>query len=337
MTCLHVWVISDTLPGHFNQSIGIVNALREYENVTFDIVEIKIRNKLFRSLLRLAANRAFAFNEALLEAAFQVPQLPDRKPDIVVSAGGNTIFANIVTGQKYHATKVFSGTLKGYRSSLLDVVFSVTPLTSADPTTNNNTVLDLPPGNIPRFEDLSPDRPPYVFACLIGGNGAGYYYTENDWLDLVRLLERVQSRYHCQWLITTSRRTGIEAERQLENVIGESLIRPHINELVLYGSNPKKVVRDWLQQANALFTTEDSLTMVAESILSQKSVMTLQPARFEPDHNDEAALGKYHEKGYINRIKLDSATCPEFEPTAKICLPDILQQIHRAIMEKHRL
>ncbi len=336
MTNLHVWIISDTLPGHYNQSMGIVNALREYENVTFNTVEITLQSKLFRSLLRWAANHKFRFNNTLLKTLFHLPKLPDRTPDIVISAGGNTLFATIALGQKFNATKVFSGTLKGYRSSLLDVVFSVTPLVSTNQPVDNNIVLDLPPSNISDIEDLSVKQPPYVFACLIGGDGAGYRYDQTDWQDLVSLLAAIQSRYPCQWLISTSRRTGIEAERILDKAIKASTIQPYIDELILYASNPKKVIQSWLQQANALFTTEDSLTMVAESIVSRKPVFTLQPRHVRPDHNDAAALNKYHQKGLIQRLKLHSATSPKFDPTGKINLPDIQRQIHQAIMETHR-
>jgi hypothetical protein len=50
------------------------------------------------------------------------------------------------------------------------------------------------------------------------------------------------------------------------------------------------VVRDFLAAASGVVVTEDSLTMVAESIYSGRPVAAVRPATARPNANDEGAL-----------------------------------------------
>ena len=49
-------IISDSVPGHFNQSIGICTLLSEEIEMEFSIVEMKWKVKVLRSLFKSAAS-----------------------------------------------------------------------------------------------------------------------------------------------------------------------------------------------------------------------------------------------------------------------------------------
>ncbi|MBL4606768.1 MAG: mitochondrial fission ELM1 family protein [Pseudomonadales bacterium] len=323
-----IWVLSDGLPGHVNQSIGITRALddefpHEHEVIT---VVLQLRHKLLRPLMRVLANYfPFLLSGFALRVFYQHDSLPLKTPSLIISAGGNTLFANIAIARIYGVANVFSGTTKGYSHRLLRLIFTVTPL--KDP--NNNVVLDLPPANFnlnPSVEKSSGR----FYALLIGGEGAGYCYQHDDWESLASALGEISQREGIKWLLTTSRRTGEQNERLLC-----TLLPPECCEKsVWYATTPAKVVKQFLNESEAVFCTEDSLTMVSEAIYAYKPVITLQPRTMNPDTNDAKALQKYQDLGFIHRVKIRDLT--DFDVSEKVfcqSYPDINLQIAQAVKE----
>lgn len=291
-------MLSDGLPGHVNQSIGISMALDERFPHEPIIVPVILRHKLLRPLMRLLANSCPALiSRFTLSIFYRLAPFPNIKPSLIISAGGNTLFANAAMARIYGISNIFSGTSKGYRHSLVRLIFTVSPL----PNPLNNVVLDLPPANINTGkEDAKRKGPTGVYALLIGGNGAGYQYQESDWRLLAIALQDISRRDGIRWLLTTSRRTGEKDERLLNSILADECCE----QAVWYASKPAKVVRQFLLECDAVFCTEDSLTMVSEAIYAQKPVVTLQPDVMHPEQNDVAALEKYAERAFIQRIKI---------------------------------
>jgi hypothetical protein len=126
----------------------------------------------------------------------------------MVSSGANTLLANALLARRTGVPNVYSGTLKGYDPRAYDCVFTVTALGIP-----SNHVLPLPPvpGELARpFPPAGGDR---CLAVLIGGDGAGYQYSADaDWRTLGSSLTELARRHDARLLLTTSRRTGAEAE-----------------------------------------------------------------------------------------------------------------------------
>ena len=58
---MRVLVIKDNKPGHFNQSEGLVLALKEiYKNFEFEYIEVEIKSSFSREVLRKLLN-VFSF------------------------------------------------------------------------------------------------------------------------------------------------------------------------------------------------------------------------------------------------------------------------------------
>jgi hypothetical protein len=68
-----------------------------------------------------------------------------------------------------------------------------------------------------------------------------------------------------------------------------------VEELVLFGRQPKHVALFFIGAAQRVFVTRDSLTMVSEAILSGWPVTGLLPRRVEltPNHFMAIVFGKY--------------------------------------------
>ena len=299
---LSIWLISDGLPGHYNPSLGILHAIGRYRDVQHKTIETRLRSKMLRPLMRYLVNYMPGLCPGLLRLFYRYDSLPQGIPDLIISGGGNTLFFNAAIGGMFKQAKnVINGTLKHYNPKRFFRIFTVVPLESVD----NNVVLDLPPANITGSQESRTQKTPAdvnekLYCLLVGGDGAGYRYSENDWTRLAEGISRLSVEFGTQWLITTSRRTGRQAEHILEDAIRESAIR----EVVWFAKQPARVVQRFLESASRVFCTEDSLTMVSEAIFSEKPVCTLLPDAVSPTENDRLALERYARKGYIQRINI---------------------------------
>ncbi len=318
---LEIWLLSDGLPGHASQSEGIVRALAADREVRVSRIATSLRSKALRSPARFLANRVPALRGHLAGPFYRFAGVPDTRPDLIVSAGGNTLAANLALARRHGSPNVFSGTLKGYDPGLFDLVITVTPIAGA----RNNLVLDLPP------TDITPGSPRTtrsgLLAALIGAPGAGYAYTPDEWSMLAGQMNRISTTTGNRWLVTTSRRTG----KAIEQLLEQGLDPAHVAEAVWYARRPAKVVSRFLAEADAVLVTEDSLSMVAEAIYSARPVVTLQPRIMNPVANDAAALAKYARHGYIRRMAIPDLASLEIGTLRPPGLPDIAAQIRRAV------
>ncbi|MCP5162592.1 MAG: mitochondrial fission ELM1 family protein [Hahellaceae bacterium] len=318
---LSIWLLTDGLPGHANQSKGIIRALnRRYQPQVYEI-NVSLKHKALRALTRLLANKVPASLPHLWQWFYQIEDRGAPKPDLIISAGGNTLGANISLAAYHQCRNIFSGTIKGYGAEKLDLIITVSPIKNA----SNNLVLDLPPSVIePGDAAVSTSG---LCSLLIGASGAGYDYSEQDWLNLASGINNLSEREGIRWLITTSRRT----DPAVEDLLEKHLDPKHIAEAVWFSRNPAKVMKRFLESADAVFVTEDSLTMVAEAIFSRRGVCTLQPKQMHPVDNDEQALKKYQTLGYIRRVPLESLISVELSGLRAAELPDIDETIAAAV------
>lgn len=316
-----IWLLSDGAPGHVSQSQGLVDAMQRFRPVRVETVTLSVRRSWLKSLGRWWLN-AGGRGEALLPLVYDL-SLPAGRPDLIVSSGGNTLLANAVLARRFGVPNLYSGTLKRYRHDLFAKVYTVVPLDVP-----NNVVLPLPPVPAVLTQAL-PAGEPELAALLVGGDGAGYRYTADDWRALAQQLNALSQAHGWRWLITTSRRTGAEAEAILAEMVDPAVIA----ELVLWGREPRKVVRTFLERSARVLVTEDSLTMVAEAIYSGRPVASVYPPVAQPDDNDGAALAAYVERGLLVRTglaTLDQWSAVAGEPTTR---PDVPAEIWASVKD----
>jgi len=308
-----IWLLTDGAPGHVSQSRGLVDALARLTPVQVLEVKLTVQSKGLKRLARLLSKVA-VLPLSLARSVYRW-QLPDGKPDVIVASGGNTLLACAALRQQFQVPAFYSGTLKGFPGSLFSAVFTVT----AQPGTNN-IVLPLPP--VPAaLVNLSPSALPAdaPLAMLLGGDGAGYYYSESDWRTLALAMNRLSQQSGRRWLLTSSRRTGVAAEKAMQAALDPDVIA----EAVWWSQTPRPVVRDFLQRAAAVFVSEDSLTMVAEAMYSGRPVFSFFAGVGRVDDNDATALASYAAAGRLQRLPiplLDNLPSP-FYPVPTV--PDI--------------
>lgn len=318
-----VWLLSDGAPGHVSQSQGLVDAIGRFRPLRVETVVLTVRRAWLKSLGRWLVNGLPLQGQALLRLVYAI-DLPLGRPDLIVSSGGNTLLANVLLSRQFGTPNLYSGTLKRYRHGLFSTVYTVVPLSVP-----NNVVLSLPPVPANLAQPLAPGEAG-VAAVLIGGDGAGYRYTAVDWRALAQQLNALGRARGWRWLITTSRRTGAEAEA----ILAQALAPDVIAELVLWGREPRKVVRQFLERSECVVVTEDSLTMVAEAIYSGRPVCAVSPPVAQPDGNDGAALQAYVARGLLTRAavaELADWSAPSGGIQAR---PDVQAEIWASVRER---
>lgn len=284
-----VWVISDGIPGHFNQSKGILLALEQLYALQVEWISVKLKSGAYRRILSALLNR---FNLSLtLFPVFYKATLPvGQTPDIVIGAGGRTSFAVAWLGQCFKAKNIFSGSLRGLKSSLFSAVLILEHSEQPE-------VITMPVSPMPvnqqrlqqaaqtwRDANLHAELP--LWAILIGGDGAGAVYQDTDWQDLAQQLNMLAETYQIRWLVSTSRRTGAHAEQVLQRFINPT----YIADAIWWSNEPRPVMATYLGLAQRIVCTADSMSMIMESISAMRPVFVIQPQQYQPDQQYANAI-----------------------------------------------
>ena len=267
---MRVAILSDGKPGHFNQSIGIANIISEDIEVDYEVFKIQPRNKLLRFLLK--PYQRFLVRDFNNTSAKKIIKL--FKPiniegfDLVISSGANTAYLSAAICKIYKIKNIHSGSIK--KINLINYSAHITVEPKSD--SPNNIVTKIAPTRF-RPSDLSRKEKHNKILFLIGGNGAGYTYTIEDWQDLVKSIKNISNKSRVIPILVTSRRTQINHEEFL--ILGTS---EHAESMHTELDLNKPIL-----SVDNIFVTEESATMMSEAISSGISVCSLAPKNIQPN------------------------------------------------------
>lgn len=298
-----IWVLSDGKPGHYNQSKGVVEALELLGPNELHWIDIRLRSGLWRPLFKFWQNTHHGQLPAhWLRWAYKgLSSLPSSSPDVIVATGGKQLYALIALAKIYSAKTIFVGTLHGLHPKLLDAILVL----EMHPEPQYLTLPLAPmPGNETVFQQAAADwqqahplETGTLWAMLIGGHGAGARYQPQDWLQLALWMNATAAKQGIRWLVTTSRRTGIEAESVLKSKLDMSTIA----DAIWWADQPRKVMSAFLGRAELVCSTIDSLSMITEAISAGRPVIALTPAEFKPDQRYEEAINRMESRGWLKK------------------------------------
>jgi len=301
---LKILKITDGRAGHITVSDGVIEAIRKNHKVEIIEFDTKIRAKLLLQILKfilkydLLSNKLVS-SDFFIKLFYKNYYKPNAKIDLIVSTGGDTSFINAWLSHILNVKNIFCSSLRGIDPKYFSLIVSV-----FEPDLKNGIKLELAPTKI-NFNGLSQkveyfckgkkiDKYGKYFVLLIGGDGEGYEYTKDDYEDLVYSFMSIVKKYEAKALITTSRRTGTEYE-----ILLNELFSNYANDIaysVYFGKNPEKIVQVYLDLGSKIFVTEESESMITESLCFKKPVFTLSP-RITKEH------GKYKKyKMFVNTL-----------------------------------
>lgn len=320
----NLWVIADGKPGHMSQSRGLVAAVELHRNVQVHWLNLSLRSALLRSLLRaLAFMLPKRWLYRLLPLAYRYETWPSSPPALIMSAGGDTLFVLGALAAHFEVPSIFSGTTKRYPTDFIDRVFTVTP----DPA-EGNQVLALPPADV-QVSNTFVSRPSGhvpIGCVLVGGNGAGCVYKAHDWARLSRWMQ-LHHAESVRWQLTTSRRTGVLAEQELQAALSTDNV--FLSRAIWWYEKPERVMSELLADCDFVVCTMDSLSMLAEAIYTGKPVYVFAPEQSNLVASDAAAIEHYRRQGFLQPVA-DSEPVV-IAPGGKPRLHEIQVQIYRGI------
>jgi len=280
MRTLTALLLSDDRPGHYHLSEGVIAAAQRLQPVS--VLRLVVRRRWSGSVLAAFTNAHFPADWLLrvgygLSAA-QIPHV-----DFVVSAGAETLAANIAVARLTGAPNIFCGTLRRYKPDGLRLV-----LTSyASHAQRPRHVMVLKPSALNRealgrrFNGVSLEAPLRELGLLIGGDSRECQYQVGEWQRLLDLVERAHQTLGVRWHISNSRRTPASvSDLVAQHAAHSSGIASFVDVRVAGHGTLDRV----LGRVHAVLCTDDSSTMISECVSAGIPVLGARPilARFTP-------------------------------------------------------
>jgi len=300
---MKILLLSDGIPGHVNQARGLINLFKQQNSeLEFEEKIVKFKHKWLRPLLKKVLNNKnnLATKLVCFAYGFNLKAITE-KYNLILSAGGNTSYLNAVIADEFSLKNIFIGSLRNLNANL----FSVN-LTLEKTHQENNVVMQIAPCLTSSKSTIAAsqqyfklDNSETIWFMIIGGDGAGCHYSKADWLALVENMVLLSKQHHIKWLITTSRRTGLENEKILKSMVPDEVIA----EAVWYNHSPQKVMQAYLGMASKVFCTVDSMSMISESISSGTDTTTLVPRMNNMTERYQQALTRLEFQGLIKTAR----------------------------------
>jgi len=274
----NLWLIDPGIPGHTTQVEGIGRIFQQETGAECVWISGKSTRKgLLRSLIRRGSRWVpSGLLPKVAKVIYPEVELPRRKPDLIVTSGSKTIPLCRLLKRLTGAPSLFLGSIERPRSDYFDLV--VLPATMDLP--NEMIVPLVETGQSSERAAAAaqcrwPDGPPAnCWTMVLGGTSSTHVFTAEEWRELATEMNRLARLHGIQWLISTSRRTGVETENLLRSILDPSVIR----EAIWWGTNPEKGLAAFLSAGEGVFVTRDSMTMVSEAIAVKEHAGIICPA-----------------------------------------------------------
>jgi uncharacterized protein len=287
MATKKVLLLSDGKPGHFQLAEGIVAALvRRSQDVvpadrsSWSVARLAVARPWWQptgawSMLtnsqRMAPERALS-----VLSKKTVGELQSIGPfQLVVSAGGDTLAANVAAKRMFQCPNVFYGSLRRYRAN----DFSLALTSYVAQVQHANQAMTLKPSafdpdtlRVARaiWREGVGERP--VLGLLVGGNSGTVRFDDTDWASLLTLLGEDHPAKP-QWVVANSRRTPTTFSDGLAELAART---DRVQFIDVRAAGPGTLL-DLFDRCDAIAVSVDSSSMVSEAVWSRRPVVVLAP------------------------------------------------------------
>ena len=282
-------LLSDGKPGHYNQSLGVIERMPECE---YHWIDVKFRSKQRDNLLRVLMRLFGGFRlprwliKACLHMALQQDILDEIyavEPDFILSTGSSVAAPNLLIGQLFDAKTVTCRRPSPVGIHHFDLAILPRMYWSRRNRANICKTLGVP--NRVRPEKLETQRNELQtdldlsdqrrIGVLIGGEDRYYTITETTAAHLIEILQQFAAKWDSQLLLTTSRRTPLPVENLISKCLSNTQYCPIL--VLAHGENSlTDPVGTIFALSDVIIVTEDSFSMVCEAASSGKRVIILE-------------------------------------------------------------
>lgn len=282
---LNILILADNRPGHYHLADGIAAALGRRADCEVSRVTVARRRGLTNGVLR--SMLGWLSPTSLLRLGYSLDEKTLPAADLVVSAGGDTLIANLAVAKARGCPNVFCGTLRAVPDGSVTLVVSsyaehaerADHLVTLKPSSVDPVALGRP-DVIPTFSE---SNPPTTIGLLIGGPSGLFAYDNDEWQQLRQAVTAVHAAWGTRWVVSTSRRTPDAVADDLARLSDDP--QAGIAEFIDYRTAGPGTLIHVFANADAIVCTEDSSTMISEAISARLPVVGVSPRAhsFKPE------------------------------------------------------
>ncbi len=311
-------LLSDGKPGHFHCSEGILAAARRQRPI--DVATVRIARPAWAPTDLLAwMTNAKISPTFILSRVYGLDLAALPTGDVIVSAGGDTLAANIALARLTGRPNLFFGSLRQYRPQ--DFALALNSYTTEAPAPNQVKILKPSPADPAELipPDLDHRRLPRVAGLLIGGNAGTVSYTERDWEQLLAFVEESRMRLGIAWIVSNSRRTPAAVSDRLVALAARA--NGPVQRFIDVRSSGPGTLQALFAESGAIVVTADSSAMVSEAIWMRRPVVAVKPARMVLPAK-EAEYRRWLERdGWCREVPLSELNAERFASLMRVIVP----------------
>ncbi|MDX2258249.1 MAG: ELM1/GtrOC1 family putative glycosyltransferase [Hyphomicrobiaceae bacterium] len=312
MPPLAVLLVSDGRPGHESLSRGIIAAMGRRRVLDVRRIEVRRPRHLPGRLLAFAL-RAGLPPAVLLSRVHGLDAAALARPDVIVSAGGDTLAANVALARSTGAPNLFYGSLRAYRPA--DFALSLTSY--AHQATAPNRLMSLKPSpldpdglSLPRAATTTPWQPPQSAGMIIGGPaGRTARYDERDWAGLLAIVAATAEAWGTRWTLANSPRTPAAVSDRLAQAARKPA--SGISEFIDFRSSGPGSLGRLFSASQAILCTADSSSMLSEAVWLRRPVLAVAPAMFSLPGPERAYRAWLNANGWADEAPIADMSPPE--------------------------
>jgi hypothetical protein len=306
-------LLCDDKPGHYHSAEGIAHALQLV--APWEVMRIEVRRPWWASPPLLASlvntRRADRF---VLSSIYGLDVGALAPAHLLVSAGGDTLAANVALARILGIPNIFYGSLRSYPIQDFSLVLNSAPERSHHPR-ELRFMKPSPhdPRSIPAPRAIEPGMAPRV-ALLIGGDSGTFRYQPSDWKLLLELIGAAHSQHGVRWLVSNSRRTPGAVSDQLQAIAAEP--DGPIAQLVDVRSAGPGTLIGLLGACDGVVCTADSSSMLTEAIWLRRPVVAVRPKTWAHELRERDYRDYLEAQGWCHEC--DLAECTPTDLLAKL-------------------
>ena len=260
---LAVLLIHDQRAGHLNPSLGVYDCLETAYTTTLDKVETPSIKKWQISILKKLSwyPPLFDFCSTIFFKKFQSKQ----NIDCIICSGMPNLLYSIFVSRRLKVPLFYAGDLRKVNGQLVNCTITALEQNTA----SDQVVLATPPVK-KDFINLQQDQLDQTTALLIlGGPTDEHPFTYDDFEKIIDKFIAFCTQNQLKGLITNSRRTP-----NLDRYFQKTKIPENIQLHLVQTKNALSLVQ-LIKQATYIFVTEDSTSMLAETIQSGRFICSI--------------------------------------------------------------
>ncbi|MCH9807922.1 MAG: mitochondrial fission ELM1 family protein [Alphaproteobacteria bacterium] len=320
-TPVKILLLSDGRPGHFNLAEGIVAAIERLRPIEVARLEVRRPAWMPARLLSSLVNTGMPAKR-IFKVVYRIN--PDRlgEPDVIVSAGGNTLAANVAAAEITGAANIFYGSLRRYEPD----DFSLVMTSYAADATAENRLMWLKPSKHDPEDFVVTERPTRSagidshetgnlsgasLGLIIGGDSGTVRYAPDDWDDLLAFVASCREQLGARFIVANSPRTPTAVSDRLARLAAEA--NSPITRFIDVRSAGPGTLGILLAGSKAVICTADSSTMLSETVWMQRPVVAVTPKSFILPDNEASYRQWLQDQGWARQLAISDLSPSAFQ------------------------